>query len=98
MPAPKVSLDPWPLDKPLPAVMTDSDLMRVVQLRPAAFYLHKKRGAFRRLEVSGLKVGGTRYSGELVARLRDGNPLSQFGKKRVVKAAPAKPVYPAHVQ
>lgn len=81
MPAPKVPLVPWPMDEPLPSLLTDADLMRVVQLRPAAFYEHKARGRFKRLEDKGQLVSGTRYSGVLVDLYRRGQSLSQFGKK-----------------
>ncbi len=93
MPAPKLVIEPWPMDQPLPSLLTDADLMRVVQLRPAAFYLHKRQGAFKRLEANGIALSSTRYSGEKVEHYRRREPISEFGKKRHVKAG-----YPAHVQ
>lgn len=75
----------WPIDRPIPALMTDADLMEFMDLKKSAFYVRKARGVFRRLEVKGLKLGtrgsDTRYSGKLCAQLRDGNPLSHFGHR-----------------
>lgn len=81
MPAPKIVLEPWPVGQPFPALMTDADLMRVVQLRPAMFYRYKKRGAFKRLEANNVQIGATRYSGTLVEACTKREPLSRFGRR-----------------
>ena len=83
MPAMTRTLAPWPENQPLPVLLTDTDLMRVVQLQKSAFYRHKARGTFRRFEAQGINLGATRYSGEQVERYVRRSPLNYFGRKRV---------------
>lgn len=86
------AIDPWPLDEPFPATLTDEQLMRVVQLKKSAFYAAKRRGVFKRFEAKGMNLRSTRYSGELVRDYVNQQPISQFGRKRSPKAAHAEAV------
>ncbi len=101
MPAPKTTLVPWPMEEPLPSLLTDAQLMRVVQLRPAMFYRLKRERKFDRLMDRGQLLPSTRYSGELVDLYRRGLPISQFGKrarhrKAIVVGKPAPAQYDRH--
>ena len=81
----------------LPAVLTDGDLMRLLNLKHARFYILKAQGAFdlfrlrdlspsvRPHERSGKgRRGTTRYSGAHVQRwlAGGGTPQAQFGIRR----------------
>lgn len=78
----------WPVDEPLPMVLRDQHLMRVLDLSPASFYRAKKEGRFRALEVKRAFTRTTRYSTALVQRYVDGLSLSAFGRgRRDIQAA-----------
>jgi hypothetical protein len=72
-------LAPWTVDEPLPLVLRDKDLMRVLNLAPSSFYKLKAKGKFKVLEVKRGLTGGTRYSTKLVQRYVDGDSMAAFG-------------------
>jgi predicted DNA-binding transcriptional regulator AlpA len=78
MTVPRTPLEPWPVDKPLPSVLTATELMQVLGLRKSAFYRHEAAGRFRCLQVPR-PIGVKRYSGYLVERYRSGEPLARIG-------------------
>lgn len=72
----------WPLDKPMPALMTATDLMQVFGIGHSWFARLKKLGRFDRFLVSPPVTNADRYSG---AKVRDyvlGNGVSASGRKR----------------
>ena len=71
---------PWPLSEPLPLVLRDKDLMRVLNLAPSSFYKLKAEGKFKCLLVKRAITGGDRYSTKLVQRYVDGDPVSTYGR------------------
>ena len=69
---------PWPLDEPLPALLTPGQLMSVLQLKHSRFCALAKAGKFRFLEVSR-PLGRAKYSGELVRRYIAGESTVRLG-------------------
>lgn len=69
---------------PLPALMSDADLMAVVGLKVSRFQQLKKAGRFDAFKVRDGILNTTRYSGALVRRWLDGNgaALTQAQGKR----------------
>ncbi len=73
----------WPVDEPLPAVLHDRDLMRVLGIKHSRFYARKKTGEFEFLQLRPQpKDGGTLYSGHLVTRWTRG----ELGESRYFQA------------
>ena len=75
-----VARTPWPLGEPLPVVLRDQDLMRVLNLAPSSFYRLKALGRFKCLEVKRTLTGASRYSTKLVQRYVDGDAVATFGR------------------
>ena len=69
---------PWPIDKPLPSVLTPGEFAAVLGMAIATFYRYQHAGLLRRFEVA-MPIGTARYSGALVDRLRKGDPIATFG-------------------
>jgi hypothetical protein len=65
-------------------LLSARDLMAIFHLQPPGFYQRAKRGDFNRFLVQH-PIGRRRYSGVLVARYLDGDPVyvSSFARRRV---------------
>lgn len=74
--------------EPLPVLMSDADLMRVVGLGRTRFSLLKKQGRWDMFRVRGL-VTSKPYSGALVQKWLDGAgaPQTQHGLRRLKLAS-----------
>lgn len=74
-------MEPWPLGKPIPALMNDTELRQVLSMSTAKFYELKKAGKFKMFEVSR-PFGQRRYSGARVQAYLDGEPMARYGHGR----------------
>jgi hypothetical protein len=72
----------WPLSEPFPALLTTTQLRRVLGIGRAYFFRLKAQGRFSPLEVLPRLVNGTRYSGELVRRYVSGDLAAVHTVKR----------------
>jgi hypothetical protein len=75
----------WPLTEPFPALLTDSQLRRVLGIGRAYFFRLKAQGRFSPLVALPRLVNATRYSGELVRRYVSGDlsAVHTVSRKRV---------------
>lgn len=75
----------WPLSEPFPALLTDSQLMRVFGISVTQFYALKKLNRFAFLEVQPRLLKRTRYSGSKVEQYVRGefSFAQSFGGRRV---------------
>lgn len=74
----------WPLNEPIPVVLRDRDLMKVLGLQHSAYGLRKKAGAFEFLKLRPQPAGGyTLYSGRLVEQWVRG----ELGESRYFQGA-----------
>ncbi len=64
--------DKWPIGEPLPLVMNDADLMRVLGMRRSLFMKLRKLGTFDGLMTKPQLTKRRQYSGERVARWTSG--------------------------
>jgi hypothetical protein len=60
--------EPWPLDRPVPAIVFDADLMAIIGLKHSQYCVKKAAGEFRFLEMRPQLSGNTQYSGLLITR------------------------------
>lgn len=67
-----MSIGRWPADEPLPVVLTDRDLMRVLGVSPRTFYQRKSEGTYDGLICYPPLTKTTRYSSVLVRKWIDG--------------------------
>lgn len=84
-------IEPWAADKPIPATLTDAQLMSIVQLQKSAYYAARAAGKFDRFLLTD-PVGDARYSGVKVsAWLHQAHaPVTRhFGKARKTRARAA---------
>jgi hypothetical protein len=68
----------WPVDQPMPALMTPGQLMAVLQMKYSRFCRLQRAGAFKFLEVTR-PLGRARYSGRLVQQYVNGESVVKFG-------------------
>lgn len=59
-------IEPWPVDKPIPATLTDRQLMSIMQVRKSSFYAAKAHGKFQRFALTD-PVGDAKWSGPKVS-------------------------------
>jgi hypothetical protein len=79
----------WPIDEPLPAVLRDADLMRVLGIGKSRYCVNKRLGAYRFLEMRPQIDGqGTLYSGRQVQTWVDGGGLQAPAPHRAPRAMP----------
>lgn len=80
----RAALGYWPLDKPLPILLTDNDLRLVLGISWAQFYKLKKLRRFKSLEPTEQFTSTPRYCGSLVAAFasRRSTHAGTFGAKR----------------
>lgn len=62
------------------APLNSKELMLILQLKPSWFYASAKRGKYDRLKVS-VPIGSRIYSGLLVSRWLDGEPVHGWGAR-----------------
>lgn len=67
----------WPVDVPFPALLTDADLRRVLDVSWATFYRLKKLQRFRAFIADPVLTTTVRYSGVKVRQWVDGGGLPQ---------------------
>ncbi len=74
----------WPMDEPFPALLTDADLRRVLNVSSATFYRLKKLRRFTVLIAEPVLTPTVRYSGAKVAQWVKGEltHARTFGAKR----------------
>jgi hypothetical protein len=74
-------MTPWPLEKPIPALLNDTELREVLSIGSAKFYELKRAGKFQMFEVSR-PLGQRRYSGTKVKQYIDGESMAVMGGRR----------------
>lgn len=90
-------LPAWPVSAALPMTLRDRDLMRILGVKHALFYVRKKRGDFRFLELQPQLPGSnTVYSGRLLTRWLDGDLQASrhFASARAAVRKPGRPGRP----
>lgn len=79
----------WTVDRPIPAICTDADLMTIIpNMTHSAFYPRKARGEFAFLELRPQLPGSnTRYSGHLLQQWLRGELVLPGDSRRFLTAA-----------
>jgi hypothetical protein len=77
-----VKATPWPTTEPLPSVLRDRDLMRVLDVSTDTFYRLKAEGKFDGWMCLPQLTRSTEYSGELVDRWRKGGESRFWSQRR----------------